>query len=61
MAVVEDGAAHLHKIAITTDDGTEVEVNEGVKDSDRVILQPPVNLQDDGKVQIISDPPAATP
>ncbi|HVH79402.1 MAG TPA: hypothetical protein VM782_08435, partial [Stellaceae bacterium] len=61
VAVVEDGAAHLHKIAITTDDGTEVEVNEGVKDGDRVILQPPVNLQDGGKVQIISDPPAATP
>jgi RND family efflux transporter MFP subunit len=61
VAVVEDGVAHLHKIAITTDSGTEVEVNEGVKDGDKVILQPPVNLADGNKVQIIPEPPAATP
>ena len=28
----------------STDYGTEVEVNKGVKDGDKVILQPPVNL-----------------
>lgn len=59
VAVVEDGVAHLHKIAITTDYGTEVEVNQGVKDGDKVILQPPVNLADGDKVQIISEPPAS--
>ena len=41
VAVVENGVAHLHKIAITADNGTEVEVNEGVKEAE-VILQPPV-------------------
>jgi RND family efflux transporter MFP subunit len=61
VAVVEDGVARLHKIAITTDYGTEVEVNEGVKDGDKVILQPPVNLADGNKVEIIPEPPAATP
>jgi RND family efflux transporter MFP subunit len=61
VAVVEDGVAHLHKIAITTDYGTEVQVSEGVKDGDKVILQPPVNLVDGDKVQIIPEPPAATP
>ena len=61
VAVVENGVAHLHKIAITTDYGTEVEVNEGVKDGDKVILQPPVNLADADKVQIIPEPPQATP
>jgi RND family efflux transporter MFP subunit len=61
VAVVEDGVAHLHKIAITTDYGTEVEVNEGVKNGDKVILQPPVNLADGDKVQITPEPPAATP
>jgi RND family efflux transporter MFP subunit len=61
VAVVEDGTAHLHKIAITTDFGTEVEVSEGVKDGDKVILQPPVNLADGEKVDIIPEPPAATP
>jgi RND family efflux transporter MFP subunit len=61
VAVVENGIAHLHKIAITTDYGTEVEVSEGVKDGDQVVLQPPVNLADGDKVQIIPEPPAANP
>jgi RND family efflux transporter MFP subunit len=61
VAVVENGVAHLHKIAITTDYGTEVEVNEGVKNGDQVILQPPVNLADGDKVRIIPEPPAANP
>ncbi len=61
VAVVENGVAHLNKIAITTDYGTEVEVNEGVQNGDQVVLQPPVNLADGDKVQIIPEPPAATP
>jgi RND family efflux transporter MFP subunit len=61
VAVVEDGVAHLHKIAVTTDYGTEVQVSEGVKDGDKVILQPPVNLADGDKVQIVPEPAAATP
>ncbi len=61
VAVVENGVAHLHKIAVTTDYGTEVEVSEGVKNGDQVILQAPVNLADGDKVQIIPEPPAATP
>ena len=61
VAVVENGVAHLRKVAITTDYGTEVEVNEGVNDGDQVVLQPPVNLADGDKVQIIPEPPAATP
>ena len=61
VAVVENGVAHLRKIAITTDYGTEAEVNAGVKNGDQVVLQPPVNLADGDKVQIIQEPPAATP
>jgi RND family efflux transporter MFP subunit len=61
VAVVESGVAHLRKIAITADYGTEVEINAGVQNGDQVILQPPVNLADGGKVQIIPEPPAATP
>ena len=61
VAVVENGVAHLHKITITTDYGTEVEVNEGVQNGDKVVLQPPVNLADGDKVQITPEPPAATP
>jgi multidrug efflux pump subunit AcrA (membrane-fusion protein) len=61
VAVVEEGIAHLHKLAITTDNGNEVEVSDGVKDGDRVIVQPPANLADGDKVQIIPDSPSATP
>jgi len=61
VAVVESGVAHLRKIAITADYGTEVEINSGVQNGDQVILQPPVNLADGGKVQIVPEPPAATP
>src|ERR1700751_3325978 len=59
VAVVENGVAHLRKIAITTDYGTEVEVNAGVKDGDNVVLQPSVNLAEGDNVKIIPDPPQA--
>jgi RND family efflux transporter MFP subunit len=61
VAVAENGIVHLRKIAITTDFGTEVQVSEGVKDGDKVILQPPVNLADGDKVRVSPEPPAATP
>jgi RND family efflux transporter MFP subunit len=54
VAVVASGIAHLHKIAITTDYGTEVEVSEGVTAGDEVVLQPPVNLADGDKVRVES-------
>jgi RND family efflux transporter MFP subunit len=60
VAVVDDGIVHLHKIAITTDYGTEVEVNSGVKQGDQVILQPPVNLDDGDKVHTIIVSPTST-
>jgi RND family efflux transporter MFP subunit len=61
VAVVEDGVARLRKIAITTDYGTEVEVSEGVKEGDRLVLQPPVNLADGDTVQVVSEAATATP
>jgi RND family efflux transporter MFP subunit len=61
VAAVEDGIAHLRKIAITADYGTEVEVDAGVKNGDKVILQPPVNLADGGKVQITPESSQAMP
>ena len=61
VAIVKNGVAHLRKIAITTDYGTEVEISDGIKEGDEVILQPPVNLVDGDKVQIIHEPPDAPP
>ncbi|HYA80416.1 MAG TPA: efflux RND transporter periplasmic adaptor subunit [Methylocystis sp.] len=60
-AVVQDGVAHLKQIRIVRDFGREVEVSEGVKEGDQVIVSPPVDLQDGAKVQIRTPPPGATP
>jgi RND family efflux transporter MFP subunit len=58
VALVKDGVAQLHKIAITADYGTEVEVNAGIRSGDQVILQPPVDLDDGSKVRIRAIPTA---
>jgi RND family efflux transporter MFP subunit len=50
VAVVENGTAHLQKITIARDFGTEVEVHDGVKPGDQVILNPMVDLADGSKV-----------
>jgi RND family efflux transporter MFP subunit len=50
VAVVEDGIVHLRKIREVRDFGTSIEVNEGVKDGDRVILNPPVDLVENQRV-----------
>jgi multidrug efflux pump subunit AcrB len=55
VAVVEDGVAHFRKIAVARDFGTEVEVRDGVKAGDRVILNPPVDLVEGSKVQARSE------
>ncbi len=50
VAVVENGTAHLQKITIARDLGTEVEVHDGVKPGDQVILNPVVNLAEGSRV-----------
>jgi RND family efflux transporter MFP subunit len=52
VAVVENGTAHLQKITIARDLGTEVEVHDGVKPGDQVILNPMVNLAEGNKVAV---------
>jgi RND family efflux transporter MFP subunit len=58
VAVVEDGVAHLRRVNVVRDFGTTVEVNDGVKAGDQVILNPPVDLTDGNRVQIRPGPPA---
>ncbi|WP_249780078.1 efflux RND transporter periplasmic adaptor subunit [Bradyrhizobium sp. dw_411] len=50
VAVVENGAVHLRKVAVIRDLGEEVEVNSGVKQGDRLILNPAVDLAEGSKV-----------
>jgi RND family efflux transporter MFP subunit len=50
VAVAENGTARLHKVTVARDFGTTVEVSDGIKPGDEVILKPPVALADGGKV-----------
>ncbi|MCC8937739.1 efflux RND transporter periplasmic adaptor subunit [Bradyrhizobium sp. Arg68] len=52
VAVVRDGHVHLQKISIARDFGTEVEVHDGVKPGDQVILGPMLNLAEGSKVSV---------
>lgn len=52
VAVVENGVVRIRKITEVRDLGTEVEVSEGVKAADTVILNPPADLRDGSKVAI---------
>ena len=51
VAVVSNGKAEIHKVRVTRDLGTRVEVDTGIKAGDQVILNPPVYLADGSKVQ----------
>ena len=57
VAVLENGTAHFQKIAVTRDLGTAVEVSEGVKPGDQVVLNPPVNLAEGDKVDVRAETP----
>jgi hypothetical protein len=50
--VVENGVVHSRKITEIRDLGTEVEISDGVKQGDQVVLTPPVDLEEGGKVQV---------
>ena len=56
--VVDDGLVHSSKITEIRDLGTEVEISEGVKEGDQVVLSPPVDLEDGNKVQVRATPAA---
>jgi len=57
VAVVENGLAHIRKISVARDLGTEVEARDGVKPGDLVILNPSVDLVEGSKVQIRAGAP----
>jgi RND family efflux transporter MFP subunit len=59
VAVVSNGKAEIRKVGVKRDLGTRVEVDNGIKAGDQVILNPPVTLVDGSKVQPRSE--AAAP
>ena len=60
VAVVDGGFARIHSIDETRDFGTSVEVTAGVSQGDRVILNPPVDLVDGGKVEVRAESQGAS-
>jgi RND family efflux transporter MFP subunit len=50
VAVVDDGVVHMRKISIARDFGTQVEVHDGVKPGDQVILNPMLTLTEGSRV-----------
>jgi RND family efflux transporter MFP subunit len=58
VAVVEGGTAHIRKVSVTRDLGTQVEVDDGVKEGDLVIINPPITLSEGSKVRARAAPPA---
>src|SRR5437660_7992621 len=56
--VVDNGVAHSRKLTEIRHVGTAVGASEGVKQGDQVVLSPPVDLEDGGKVQVRATPTA---
>ena len=56
VAVVKDGTAHIHKVSVIRDFGTQVEVDDGVEQGDLVIINPPVALSEGSKVRARAEP-----
>ena len=56
VAVVKDGTAHIHKVSVTRDLGTQVEVDDGVEQGDLVIINPPIALSEGSKVRTRAKP-----
>jgi len=52
VVMVQDGVARIRKIDVIRDFGTEVEVGDGVRAGDKVVLNPPVDLADGVAVQV---------
>jgi RND family efflux transporter MFP subunit len=55
VAVVQNGVAHLRKVDVARDLGTEVEVRDGVEQGENVILNPSVDLAEGAKVKVAAD------
>jgi RND family efflux transporter MFP subunit len=51
VAVIENGIVHLRKITVARDFGTQIEVRDGVKAGDRVVLNPTDDLNDGRRVK----------
>ena len=59
VAVVENGLVRIRNVVVARDLGTAVEVRNGAKQGDQVILNPAVDLAEGSKVRMPSQVPGA--
>jgi RND family efflux transporter MFP subunit len=52
VAVVDNGIVHIRNLALARDLGTSLELSDGVKTGDQVVLNPRVNLVEGSKVRV---------
>ncbi len=58
VAVVgDDGVVHMHDVSIYRDFGTKLELRGGLTGGETVVLNPPVTLEDGGKVNLPKEQP----
>jgi RND family efflux transporter MFP subunit len=55
-AVYDGGVIRLHRLDLSVDDGSQVEVRDGLKPGDRVVLNPPAQLTDGMRVAAADAP-----
>jgi len=58
VAVIENGTARIRQVTVARDFGKDVEVRDGIKHGDQVILNPPVDLTEGSKVRALPEPAA---
>ncbi|HEY2186398.1 MAG TPA: efflux RND transporter periplasmic adaptor subunit, partial [Xanthobacteraceae bacterium] len=58
IAVIDGGTAHIRKVSVARDLGTQLEVDDGVEQGEQVIVNPPVTLAEGSKVQARTRPAA---
>ena len=56
VAVVENDVAHFRKVSIYRDFGTSAELNEGLRGGETLILSPPTDLGEGGRVKVAQKP-----
>jgi multidrug efflux pump subunit AcrA (membrane-fusion protein) len=56
VAVVKNGIVHMQKISIARDFGTQVEVHDGLKPGDQVVLNPMLTLTEGSWVSVRGPP-----
>jgi multidrug efflux pump subunit AcrA (membrane-fusion protein) len=59
VATVEDGKARIRGVQLAEDDGAQVAIASGLDPSERLIVDPPVDLVDGAPVNAVEDGEAA--